>query len=79
MSFLISRMDKSHPHHFTYSEVIHLVEESALKIVRVDKKNIGRGNFIRRFMSWLHISFKVAVASLLVFNAFIVAKKENTT
>lgn len=72
---LFSLIDRSHPHHFTSNEVFRLVKECALNITSMKKEHLGKGTFIQRFLEALPISLKLAVASLLVFNIFIVAKR----
>lgn len=73
---LLSLVDKSHPHHFTFNEVLCLVKSCALNVTSMKKCNIiGKGTFIQRFLEALPISLKLALASLLVLDIFIVAKR----
>ena len=71
---LLSLIDKSHPHHFTFKDVLRLLNENDLIVASTLKKNIRKGNFLQQFVGFLRISLKLAVASITIFNVFIQAR-----
>ena len=73
--FILNRLDKPHPHHFTYKDVLSMVSQTAFSATLTNTRTIGSGNVIKRFYKFTKISLKLAVASIIVKSMHIHALK----
>jgi ubiquinone/menaquinone biosynthesis C-methylase UbiE len=75
----LNLIDTSHPHHFTFHRVLHLLKENGLIATSTLTTELETGNFVQRFVKSFLYSFKLAVASFMMFNLFVLGCVTNKT